>query len=110
MDQLYNMTLSADKADLQVLYISYSNLLLSFYVAYALFSQNRISIFQVAIHAIGDRANDLILDMYASVASDNQMKDRRFRVNPTAKNFTVNSNFLCCSTLYLPCLLRNSII
>nr|GMC88848.1 protein LONG AFTER FAR-RED 3 isoform X2 [Ipomoea batatas] len=29
----------------------------------------------VAIHAIGDRVNDLILDMYASVASENQMKD-----------------------------------
>nr|GMD71912.1 putative amidohydrolase YtcJ [Ipomoea batatas] len=51
MDRLYNLTLSADKANLQV-----------------------------AIHAIGDRANDLILDMYASVASENQMKDRRFRI------------------------------
>nr|GMC88915.1 protein ROOT PRIMORDIUM DEFECTIVE 1 [Ipomoea batatas] len=30
---------------------------------------------KVAIHAIGDRVNDLILDMYASVASENQMKD-----------------------------------
>ncbi|CAH9125660.1 unnamed protein product [Cuscuta epithymum] len=51
MDQLYNMTLSSDKSNLQV-----------------------------AIHAIGDRANDLILDMYASVASENQKTDRRFRI------------------------------
>lgn len=35
---------------------------------------------QVAIHAIGDRANDLILDMYESVASANGEKDRRFRI------------------------------
>ncbi|KAK9283232.1 hypothetical protein L1049_011468 [Liquidambar formosana] len=35
---------------------------------------------QVAIHAIGDRANDLILDMYQSVVSMNGMKDRRFRI------------------------------
>ncbi|XP_027355187.1 protein LONG AFTER FAR-RED 3-like isoform X2 [Abrus precatorius] len=34
---------------------------------------------QVAIHAIGDRANDLILDIYGSVASTNGMRDRRFR-------------------------------
>lgn len=36
--------------------------------------------FQVAIHAIGDKANDLILDMYGLVASTNGMRDRRFRV------------------------------
>ncbi|XVF00244.1 hypothetical protein REPUB_Repub03eG0268300 [Reevesia pubescens] len=35
---------------------------------------------QVAIHAIGDRANDLILDMYESVASINGKRDRRFRI------------------------------
>ncbi|XP_059652002.1 protein LONG AFTER FAR-RED 3 isoform X3 [Cornus florida] len=35
---------------------------------------------EVAIHAIGDRANDLILDMYESVISTNGMRDRRFRV------------------------------
>ncbi|XP_042514955.1 protein LONG AFTER FAR-RED 3 isoform X1 [Macadamia integrifolia] len=35
---------------------------------------------QVAIHAIGDRANDLILDLYDSVASSNGVKDRRFRI------------------------------
>lgn len=35
---------------------------------------------QVAIHAIGDRANDLILDMYESVASANRERDRRFRI------------------------------
>ncbi|KAM5551683.1 hypothetical protein ABKV19_026502 [Rosa sericea] len=35
---------------------------------------------QVAIHAIGDRANDLILDMYESVISKNGVRDRRFRI------------------------------
>ncbi|XP_060179177.1 protein LONG AFTER FAR-RED 3 isoform X8 [Lycium barbarum] len=51
LDDLYNMTLSSDKSGLQV-----------------------------SIHAIGDRANDLILDMYASVASEKQIRDRRFRI------------------------------
>lgn len=40
-----------------------------------------IHLFQVAIHAIGDRANDLILDLHSSVASTNGMRDRRFRVS-----------------------------
>ncbi|KAI4323549.1 hypothetical protein L6164_023146 [Bauhinia variegata] len=35
---------------------------------------------QVAIHAIGDRANDWILDLYDLVASTNGMRDRRFRI------------------------------
>ncbi|KAK7283947.1 hypothetical protein RIF29_13697 [Crotalaria pallida] len=35
---------------------------------------------QVAIHAIGDKANDLILDIFGSVASTNGMRDRRFRI------------------------------
>ncbi|KAK8464430.1 hypothetical protein PHAVU_011G206500 [Phaseolus vulgaris] len=35
---------------------------------------------QVAIHAIGDKANDLILDLYSTVASTNGMRDRRFRI------------------------------
>ncbi|CAK9171042.1 unnamed protein product [Ilex paraguariensis] len=35
---------------------------------------------QVAIHAIGDRANDLILDIYNSVVSTNGIRDRRFRI------------------------------
>ncbi|XP_043692461.1 protein LONG AFTER FAR-RED 3 [Telopea speciosissima] len=51
LDILSNMTMEADKSGLQV-----------------------------AIHAIGDRANDLILDLYDSVASSNGMKDRRFRI------------------------------
>ena len=33
------------------------------------------------MHAIGDKANDLILDIYESVVSTNGMRDRRFRVN-----------------------------
>ncbi|KAJ4847212.1 Protein LONG AFTER FAR-RED 3 [Turnera subulata] len=35
---------------------------------------------QVAIHAIGDRANEIILDMYELVASKNGERDRRFRI------------------------------
>ncbi|CAL9246222.1 unnamed protein product [Arabidopsis halleri] len=35
---------------------------------------------QVAIHAIGDKANDLILDMYEFVAAANGDRDRRFRI------------------------------
>ncbi|XP_048495662.1 protein LONG AFTER FAR-RED 3 isoform X2 [Beta vulgaris subsp. vulgaris] len=35
---------------------------------------------QVAIHAIGDKANALILDMYELVSSKNGKRDRRFRI------------------------------
>ncbi|URD79799.1 CW-type Zinc Finger [Musa troglodytarum] len=35
---------------------------------------------QVAIHAIGDKANDMVLDMYNTVVSYNGMRDRRFRI------------------------------
>lgn len=35
---------------------------------------------QVAIHAIGDRANDMILDLYNSVVATNGLRDRRFRI------------------------------
>lgn len=35
---------------------------------------------QVAIHAIGDRANDLVLDMYKSVVATTGKRDQRFRV------------------------------
>ncbi|MBC7186237.1 MAG: amidohydrolase [Calditrichaeota bacterium] len=35
---------------------------------------------QVAIHAIGDRANALLLDIYARVAAQNGQRDRRFRI------------------------------
>ncbi|KAK6933978.1 Amidohydrolase 3 [Dillenia turbinata] len=35
---------------------------------------------QIAVHAIGDRANDLILDMYESVISANAMRERRHRI------------------------------
>ncbi|CAH1452605.1 unnamed protein product [Lactuca virosa] len=35
---------------------------------------------KVAIHAIGDKANDLILDMYKSVVSTNGNRDQRFRI------------------------------
>jgi hypothetical protein len=51
MEELYNQTLEADKEG-----------------------------FQVMIHAIGDRANRLLLDMYDSVAKGNGPRDRRFRI------------------------------
>jgi len=35
---------------------------------------------QIAIHAIGDRANHLLLDTYERVARDNGPRDRRFRI------------------------------
>ncbi len=35
---------------------------------------------QVAIHAIGDRANAIILDMFAQTAAANGLRDRRFRI------------------------------
>lgn len=35
---------------------------------------------QVMIHAIGDRANDLILTMFEQVSRDNGDRDRRFRI------------------------------
>ncbi|KAK4746232.1 hypothetical protein SAY87_012544 [Trapa incisa] len=35
---------------------------------------------QVAVHAIGDKANDLVQDIFESVASTNGVRDRRFRV------------------------------
>lgn len=35
---------------------------------------------QVAVHAIGDRANDFILDVYANAEKLNSKRDRRFRV------------------------------
>ncbi|XP_004307112.1 PREDICTED: uncharacterized protein LOC101307247 [Fragaria vesca subsp. vesca] len=50
-ESLHNLTLASDRAGLQV-----------------------------AIHAIGDRANDLILNMYESVISTNGVRDRRFRI------------------------------
>lgn len=51
LENLFNLTMASDKSGLQV-----------------------------AIHAIGDRANDLILDMYEQVASQNGNRDRRFRI------------------------------
>ena len=35
---------------------------------------------QVAIHVIGDKANDMLLDMVDKVVDLNGVKDRRFRV------------------------------
>jgi predicted amidohydrolase YtcJ len=35
---------------------------------------------QIMIHAIGDRANDLILSIYEQVERENGMRDRRFRI------------------------------
>lgn len=35
---------------------------------------------QVAIHAIGDRANNIVLNTFEKIASENGQKDRRFRI------------------------------
>lgn len=35
---------------------------------------------QAAVHAIGDRANSILLDVYAAVAARNGERDRRFRI------------------------------
>ncbi|XP_072982677.1 protein LONG AFTER FAR-RED 3 [Typha latifolia] len=51
MDWLLNATLESDKSGLQV-----------------------------AIHAIGDKANDMVLDMFNSVVTSNGMRDHRFRI------------------------------
>ncbi|XP_058768498.1 protein LONG AFTER FAR-RED 3-like isoform X1 [Vicia villosa] len=42
--------------------------------------ESDLSGLQIAIHAIGDKANDLILDLHSSVASTNGIRDRRFRI------------------------------
>ncbi|KAJ0978780.1 hypothetical protein J5N97_014254 [Dioscorea zingiberensis] len=41
---------------------------------------NSALFYEVAIHAIGDKANDLVLDLYHSVVSSNGIRDRRFRI------------------------------
>ncbi|KAM7265368.1 hypothetical protein ACFE04_003051 [Oxalis oulophora] len=51
LDSLLNMSIASDKSGLQV-----------------------------AIHAIGDKANDLVLDVHDSVISKNGKRDRRFRI------------------------------
>ena len=62
----------------------YTNSLLSFLsIKFQSLLQNLL---QVAIHAIGDRANEMVLDMYRSVALTNGMRDRRFRVKFIAQN------------------------
>lgn len=65
--------------------------------------------FQIAVHAIGDRANDLILDMFKFVASKNGIRDRRFRVNSTAlslRSSSIDSQVSLCltysGTFFLP--------
>ncbi|XP_020592911.1 uncharacterized protein LOC110033320 isoform X2 [Phalaenopsis equestris] len=35
---------------------------------------------QVAVHAIGDKANDMVLDLFNSVKSVNEARDHRFRI------------------------------
>ncbi|KAI3800730.1 hypothetical protein L1987_28824 [Smallanthus sonchifolius] len=49
-----------------------------------------LDVIWVAIHAIGDKANDLVLDMYKSVASTNGKRDRRFRIEH-AQHLTLGS-------------------
>ncbi|KAG9459636.1 hypothetical protein H6P81_004144 [Aristolochia fimbriata] len=35
---------------------------------------------QIAVHAIGDKANELMLDLYDSISSTNGLRDRRLRI------------------------------
>ncbi|MED6114660.1 Protein LONG AFTER FAR-RED 3 [Stylosanthes scabra] len=49
-------------------------------VLFSMTLESDLSGLQVAIHAIGDKANDLILDTYGSVATINGWRDRRFRI------------------------------
>ena len=80
-ETLLKMALESDLSGLQVIYSSVSTNLLCVYIKSQLpASCLPVDVFQVAIHAIGDKANDLVLDIYGSVASTNGMKDRRFRV------------------------------
>ncbi|UCH64343.1 MAG: amidohydrolase [Fidelibacterota bacterium] len=45
---------------------------------------------QVAVHAIGDQANDWLLDTYASISAKNGSRDRRFRIEH-AQHLTNNA-------------------
>ncbi|THU55338.1 hypothetical protein C4D60_Mb11t05520 [Musa balbisiana] len=51
---------------------------------------------QVAIHAIGDKANDMVLDMYNTIVSYNGMRDRRFRVMFFLYLNEIHKKFMCC--------------
>ena len=76
MDVLCNATLESDKLGLQVrMFYLYAYAQILFTIS----ESNNVS-FQVAIHAIGDKANGMLLDMFDKVANLNGAKDRRFRV------------------------------
>lgn len=93
MESLFNMTVESDKSGLQVLHLLlYKPLHVYLCNNVLLWSLTLTWMCQVAIHAIGDRANDLILDMYKSVVAKNGMRDRRFRVNNISKIFRNLSN------------------
>ncbi|KAL5570594.1 hypothetical protein UlMin_027169 [Ulmus minor] len=82
-EELFNLTLASDKHGLQV--SSCHNYKLPFHsikmiIEIIIDDCSTFNFFQVAIHAIGDRANDLILDLYDSVISKNGIRDRRFRI------------------------------
>ncbi|PIN21975.1 N-substituted formamide deformylase [Handroanthus impetiginosus] len=82
IDTLYNMTISADKAGLQPYVdepLNHGLQVADIDTLYNMTISADKAGLQVAIHAIGDQANDMILDLYKSVASENGMKDRRFR-------------------------------
>lgn len=74
-EKLLNLTLASDKSGLQVICSSPSNHPSNFNLWLM-----HCNGFQVAVHAIGDKANDLILDVFESVNSANGVRDRRFRV------------------------------
>lgn len=105
-EKLSNFTIAADKSGLQVP-VYFCPLLvhrISQYLSLIaeVHSLAHISCFfscrvvKVAIHAIGDKANDMILDMYESVAAANGDRDRRFRVKFDIKN-TFSSELYACS-------------
>lgn len=78
---LLNATLAADRSGLQV--FSFSKVVFPvFLINYnsSLYLQDCNNIIQVAVHAIGDKANEMVLDLFNMVAISNGIRDRRFRV------------------------------
>lgn len=62
-------------------------------------TSSNLNLSQVVIHAIGDKANDMVLDVYESVILTNGKRDRRFRVNFVAQTWTEGSTTLFFSFL-----------
>lgn len=98
LDSLFNRTLESDKSGLQVDIFHFdilSILQFQFKYRYFRFFLKKSSFLQVAIHAIGDKANDILLDMVDKVVDLNGAKDRRFRVCSIATSELFLSLGLC---------------